>query len=123
MSIDLVRYGRQVRLPEIGEAGQRRLSASEVVLAAANEAREIEATYLARAGVVVVDDARAPVAAEVDASGDRADRADRDAKAYAAVLAALDIRDRSACDVAEGALRAVVAMRRILGIEGDGGAQ
>lgn len=110
MTIDRVRHGRQIRLPEIGEAGQERLAASEVVLCGAGDAREIEAAYLARAGVRVVDDANA---------GRRAD-ADGAAKPRADALASLGIRDAVARETADGALRALFAMRKILGIEGGG---
>jgi hypothetical protein len=112
MSIDRARHGRQICLPEIGEEGQARLSASEVVLQGAGPAREIEAAYLARAGVRVVDDAKAAGRAKAKAEGNG------DAKAYADVLATLEVTDAAARDVAEGALRALLAMRKILGIEG-----
>jgi hypothetical protein len=111
MSIDRVRHGRQIRLPEIGEAGQARLSASEIVLQSTGDAREVEAAYLARSGARVVDDATARGADAMEA------------KAHAEALASLGMRDSAARDVADGALRALVAMRRVLGIEGSGGSQ
>jgi molybdopterin/thiamine biosynthesis adenylyltransferase len=114
MTIDRVRHGRQIRLPEIGEAGQERLAASEVVLSAAGDAREIEAAYLARAGVRVVDDANAEAKAKTKAD------ADGTAKLRAEALASLGIRDSVARETADGALRALLAMRKILGIEGGG---
>jgi hypothetical protein len=110
MTIDRVRHGRQIRLPEIGEAGQERLYASEVVLQSAGDAREVEAAYLVRSGVRVVDDASAATALEARSAS---------STAYADTFAALGMRDRAARDVAEGALRALVAMRSALGIEGD----
>jgi hypothetical protein len=116
MSIDRVRHGRQIRLPEIGEAGQERLSASEVVLQGEGDAREVEAAYLARSGVRVIDDAAAAAKASAKAG------ANGDAKIYADALASLSMRDTAARDVAEGALRALLAMRKLLAIEGDGGA-
>ena len=100
MSIDHVRYGRQIRLAEIGEAGQARLDASEVVPRAVGVARDIEMTYLKRAGAKVLDNPEA----------------NADATAHAAALATLGIRDSEARLVAEGALRALEAMRKILGI-------
>jgi molybdopterin/thiamine biosynthesis adenylyltransferase len=115
MTVDRVRHGRQIRLPEIGEAGQERLAASQVVLCSVGDAREIEAAYLARAGVRVVDDANAEVKANAKAEADGA------AKLRAEALASLGIKDSVARETASGALRALLAMRKILGIEGAGG--
>jgi hypothetical protein len=114
MSIDLVRHGRQIRLPEIGEAGQERLSASEAVLHTEGDAREIEASYLAGAGVRVGAEASVPASADGPESSRRA---------YAELLATLGLRDPAARSVADGALRALLTMREILGIEGTKGAQ
>ena len=109
MSNDHVRYGRQTRLPEIGEAGQARLAASQVVLRAAGPAQEIEATYLKAAGARVA----ASTPAKPEAPGE--------AQAHAVALAGLGVRDSEARVVAEGALRALEAMRVILGlVDGDG---
>ena len=107
MAIDHDRHGRQIRLPEIGEAGQARLLAAEVTLGGAGDAREIERAYLRGAGVRV-SEAGAP-------------RPPAEAKAYAELLATLGLRDRAARDVGDGALRALIAMRAVLGIGGDGG--
>jgi hypothetical protein len=114
MAIDRVRHGRQIRLVEIGEAGQERLVASEVVLGGTGDVREVEAAYLARAGVHVVDDVSAQAKAKARAGADGT--SDRRAE----TLASLGIRDSFAHDVADGAVRALLAMRRILGIEGGG---
>ncbi len=114
MTVDHVRYGRQLRLAEIGEAGQERLLATEVVLGASGDARETEATYAARTGMRVVDDARA------EAKEKAAPQADLQATARIALLASLGIRDVHALDVADGALRALLAMRKALGM-GDAG--
>ena len=117
MPIDRVRHGRQIRLPEIGEAGQARLDASTVVLgspAAAVDAREIEASYLRRAGISVRETADTKPNAKANAN------AEANAEAEAATknaLAALGMKDSVARGVAEGALRALCAMRKILGIE------
>jgi hypothetical protein len=115
MTIDRVRHGRQIRLSEIGEAGQERLSRTDVVLGATGDAREVEAAYVARAGMRVVDDARADAKekAKVGADGQAAVRAQ--------ALASLGISDSKALEVADGALRALLAMRKALGLDGVGG--
>jgi hypothetical protein len=115
MTIDRVRHGRQIRLAEIGEAGQERLVATDVVLGAVGDAREIEATYVARSGMHVVDDARA------DAKEKAKAQADGQPAMGDEVLASLGIRDVKALDVADGAVRALLAMRKALGIGGTGG--
>lgn len=105
MSIDRMRYGRQIRLPEIGEAGQERLAAAEVVLGGKGDAREIEAAYLAGGGVGLTSVA----GASVDPDAERE---------VLAAASAIGVRDGAARDVAEGSLRALVAMRHILGVRG-----
>ena len=110
-----VRYGRQTRLPEIGEAGQARLMAADVVLGGAGDARTVEAAYVARAGMHVVDDATAEAKAKTTALADGSDQLHADA------LTSLGLKDSVAREVGDGALRALLAMRKILGIEGAGG--
>jgi hypothetical protein len=46
-------YDRQVRLPEVGEAGQQRISAAKVRVSG-NDGAILEAEYLCRAGVEVL---------------------------------------------------------------------
>jgi hypothetical protein len=115
MTLDRVRHGRQIRLAEIGEAGQERLNATDVVLGAVGNAREIEAAYVARSGMRVVDDARA------DAKEKAKAQADGQAAVQAEVLASLGVRDPKARELADGALRALLAMRKALGVDGAGG--
>jgi hypothetical protein len=120
MATDMrVRYGRQIRLPEIGEAGQARLLASEVVIAGVGDARTVEAAYVARAGMRVVDDANAEAKARAKAVTDGSD------KIHTATLAALGLEDSAAREVGDGALRALLAMRKVLGMndkpDGAGG--
>jgi hypothetical protein len=108
------RFGRQIRLPEIGEDGQARLEASEVVLGGAGDAREVEAAYLRLAGVKVRE-------AHASASAKARSRAKPDEKAAAEAVKLLGLRDRATLDVADGAMRALVVMRGILGVSGAKG--
>ena len=108
------RYERQSRLPEIGDEGQARLEATEAVLGGANDAREVEALSLRLAGLKVRE-------AHPNASA-RA-KAKPDEKVAVDALRALGVRDVAARDVADGAMRALIAMRTVLGVTGakDGG--
>jgi molybdopterin/thiamine biosynthesis adenylyltransferase/rhodanese-related sulfurtransferase len=59
--LDVARYSRQMALPEVGEAGQRRLRDSRVMLIGAGGLGSPAALYLAAAGVghlAIVDDDR-----------------------------------------------------------------
>jgi hypothetical protein len=106
---DGVRHGRQIRLKEVGTAGQDRLDATEAVLSGAHDAREVEAVYLRQAGLKVRE-AHPSAAARV--------RAKPDEKLAVETLRALGVRDPAARDVADGALRALIAMRTVLGVTG-----
>ena len=88
------RYGRQIRLREIGEAGQRKLCAAEVDVAGEGHAAEIEARYLRAAGLRPrrVPGARAPAAED------------------------LGVQHPAAREVLEGSLRALSAIRAVLGL-------
>jgi hypothetical protein len=92
--IDRVRHSRQIRLVEIGEAGQERIAASTPLLGGNGDARAIEARYLRHAGAMLSDDG---TTRPID-------------------LAFLELRHSAARDVGEGALRALVALREALGM-------
>jgi len=109
MSIDRARHGRQIRLPEIGEAGQARLVATRPrARTSAPNAHSVEVAYLEAAGVHV----------ETSGAPDESD-----ARALAAALDRLGVSDPAARGVAEGALAALMTMRAALGIEGAGEAR
>jgi hypothetical protein len=94
---DRLRFTRQIRLPEIGEAGQERLEAAQIALSAKDgDAQAFELGYLAAAGITVIEGQRASAVAE-------------------GAFGALGLKDPAARAVGEGALRALVAMKEILG--------
>lgn len=90
---DPARYGRQMRLAEIGFGGQMRLLACDAPLGGGGFAREIESLYLARAGARPVDGEATPCSVDLSA-----------------------FEHGAARDVAEGAFRALLVMRHVLGI-------
>lgn len=94
------RYTRQVRLAEVGEAGQARLLGARVGLRTTGVARSIERTYLSLAGVTVDDDA--PTLGGSDG--------------WASAVEGLAVEDPAVREVATGALAALVAMRAALGV-------
>ena len=110
------RHSRQVRLVEIGEDGQARLARAVVAVRGAGYAGELEASYLAGAGIGtirVVDDAQARTVGAMDASV----RVERGAPARtleSTPLDALEGMDASALDVARGAWRALDTVRRVI---------
>jgi hypothetical protein len=116
MAIDRVRHRRQIRLVEIGEAGQERLSSSEVALRGTGDVGEVEAAYLVGAGLRVTEHVDAQPKAEPGGA-----TAATNATALAAALSSLGVRDTAASDVAQGALLALLAMRDALGLDGGGG--
>jgi molybdopterin/thiamine biosynthesis adenylyltransferase len=106
------RHSRQTRLREIGEGGQRRIGAATAIVASTGFAAEIEARYLAGAGfgrVVVADAASSAAARAIDPSV-VVEQRDAVEAAVAAPFAA-EIADPSARAVAEGAWRALAAIR------------
>ena len=92
MSFDRLRYGRQTRLPEIGEAGQARLSGAKVALGGEGFARTIEERYVRGFGGAIADDG----------------------PTHPVDPAILGIEHDAARGMGEGALRALVALRGIL---------
>ena len=106
---DGARHGRQICLAEIGEAGQARLDAAEAVLGGAHDAREVEATYLRLAGLKV---------REAHATASARAKAKPDEKVAVEALRTLGVRDPAARDVADGAMRALITMRTVLGVSG-----
>jgi hypothetical protein len=93
MDLDRKRYGRQLRLAEVGEDGQRKLCAATCVLASSGFARIVEERYLRGAGVT-------PAAL--------------DGEEAAPEVPELGLRHRAAAEVADGALAALVSMRAVL---------
>jgi hypothetical protein len=118
------RHARQVRLAEVGEAGQARLAAATVDVPLEGAAGEIAARYLAGAGighlrvtdprlvqaaravdpsaVVETVPALAPLGSRLQPSGPPPE---------------LDLEGGATRDLALGALAALAALRDILGVE------
>jgi hypothetical protein len=94
MALDRRRFTRQIRLVEVGEAGQARIAAATVGLASSGYAREIEERYLLAAGITPVGDRPPEMSAEV-----------------------LGLRNAAAREVGQGAFHALLAFRRALAIE------
>jgi hypothetical protein len=90
------RFSRQRRLPEVGEAGQRRIEASSCLVADDTSGR-IEEEYLRRAGVRV----------SFGGGLSRAPAPPWDG----------EFRSSAASDMAQGAWRALRELRRALGLE------
>lgn len=94
-----LRFGRQIRLAEIGVSGQLELRRARIAPGAVGDAERVESLYLAASGVGLA--APEPTATPPE---------------VAEVLAALDLAHPAARDAAEGALRALAAMRAVLRI-------
>ena len=88
---------RQMRLPEVGEAGQRRLAAAEVELHTEGFARSIELAYLRRAGVEPLQGTRGGESALRSCPG-------------------LGLRHAAAREIADGAMSALASVRIALEI-------
>jgi hypothetical protein len=109
------RHHRQTRLREIGEEGQRRIGAATAVVASRGASSMVEARYLAGAGfarVVVVDAASEGAARAVDPDV-VVERRHVDASPEAFPLER-ELADPSARAVAEGAYRALCAVKAAL---------
>jgi hypothetical protein len=104
------RFGRQIRLAEIGEAGQAKLCAARVELGSTGFARSVEERYVRAAGMQVLDSSgcasSTPTSTVFDSSSSHG--------AANADVATLGLRHAPARDVAEGALRALVAVHSAL---------
>ena len=94
------RYERQTRLADIGLGGQVKLCAAKVAIRSQGFARTIEHRYVVASGMT-------ESAAETTVDPSRVDRT--------ADVTALGLRNDAARDVAEGALRALSAIRIALG--------
>ncbi len=92
------RFSRQTRLPEIGAAGQARLASASIALRSAGLARVVEERYVRASGLRVDDEHPTIDPARVDLAD----------------VAVLGLRHPAARDVAEGSLRALVALRAAL---------
>lgn len=90
----MTRYGRQIRLVEIGEAGQAKLCAASVELAAEGFARFIEERYVRGSGMSIMSRAAWP--------------------ARETHVPELGLRQASAREVAEGALLALATIRSVI---------
>ena len=114
-----LRHSRQMKLIEIGDAGQARIAAASVDVRGSGPAAAVEARYLAGAGVgelrvesdAIAEAARAidrAVVVVVDSSLTTMPGGDD------GVVTAFGLRDASARAVASGAHRALVRLRRAL---------
>jgi hypothetical protein len=120
------RYARQVRLAEVGEAGQARFASRELFVRGEGTSSVVEARYLAGAGcgrLVVTNEEVARAAREVDPALQVSvlpELAARDGD-DASETAFADLSP-SARGVAIGAYRALAAFRStVLSLEGDSG--
>jgi hypothetical protein len=109
-----IRHGRQSRLADVGAAGQSALDAATVRVRERGLAGEVEARYLAGAGVrtlLVSEDAHATAARAVDAEvGVRHDAGAPEP----APLPELDGLDPACAAVARGAASALEALRTLV---------
>jgi hypothetical protein len=123
VTFDPRRHSRQVRLVEIGEAGQARLGGATVAVGGRGTlGAEVEARYLAGAGVgtlIVADEASMQAARAVDPAAKVLVEADvvevsKGSLARDRTSPTFDVGDPAARDIAEGAWRALRAIREAL---------
>jgi len=93
------RFARQIRLADIGSSGQAKLCAAKVAIRSQGFVRTIEQRYALTAGLSDTEAEPTIDPARVDADAD---------------AAALGLRHSAAREVAEGALRALAAIRLAL---------
>ena len=93
MSLARRRLARQIRLPEVGDAGQARLAAAHVDTGLEGFAAEVFRNYMHRAGIGAIGPGGMRVRVDV---------------------ASLGLRHPAAREVGEGALAALAAVRAIL---------
>jgi hypothetical protein len=117
---DVARHTRQARLAAVGVERQRKLASREARVQACGFAGEIEARYLAGAGVgalTVKDDAHARAAVAVDPSvrieiaQNAPESSEQSVSPLPPILVALDPAAR---ELAEGAFRALQTLRSLL---------
>ena len=95
------RYTRQIRLVDVGEDGQAKLCAAKVAISSRGFTRTVEHRYIVFAGMT---DTEATPTVDPSRVADLAD------------VGALGLRHDAAREVAEGALRALAAIRIALGV-------
>lgn len=93
-------YERQVRLADIGASGQAKLCAAKVAIRSQGFVRTIEHRYALAAGMTDTEGEPTVDPSRVDAAAD---------------VGTLGLRHPEAREVAEGALRALAAIRVALG--------
>ena len=116
-TLDLERYARQVVLPEVGLAGQRRLLSAEVVVEGHGLTARVAARYLAAAGVRVLRRSGTQGVAAVLGAGTRLAPIARDGSLVVGEVGAGSASVpscRGAAAVALGALLADAVERRIV---------
>jgi len=107
-----LRYTRQERLVEVGTRGQERLSGLRVRVAGSGLAAEVEALYLAGAGVTTLEVDSEQVAAAARGINPEVDVA-VGSSLSPSTGTSMELR-AGASEVAEGALRALITLRAAL---------
>lgn len=97
------RFARQIRLPEVGEAGQRAIASARIPLVETGLAGEIERRYLEAAGVTRFSEVSGP-----------SSRARRELPSPIAAI------DGPVGEVARGAFRALESLHAVLALGASG---